>query len=131
MDYQPILVQRQRRHLWTVLCRAHPDRTDQPAPPRAEGHVPGMRRLCKRLSPLQWAPEYEDYLFEQWERGTFDDYWRQPELYAAGHYEAFGDVAVMLLCGWWDPYAQTTTDNYLGLSARTRGHAHMVLGPWT
>lgn len=82
-------------------------------------------------SPLQWAPEYEDYLFEQWERGTFDDYWRQPELYAAGHYDAFDGVAVMLLCGWWDPYAQTSTDNYLGLSKRARGQVRLVLGPWT
>ena len=82
-------------------------------------------------SPLQWAPEYENYLFEQWERGSFDDYWRQHELYAAGHYDAFDGVAVMLLCGWWDPYAQTTTDNYLGLSRRAPGQARMVLGPWT
>lgn len=91
---------------------------------------------CLRLpwsrgdSPLQWAPEYEDYLFSQWERGSFDDYWRQPELYAAGHYGAFDGLAVMLMCGWWDPYAQTTTDNYLGLS-RGNGRVRMVLGPWT
>lgn len=82
-------------------------------------------------SPLQWAPEYEDYLFDQWERGNFDDYWRQPELHAAGHYDAFDGIAVMLMCGWWDPYAQTTTDNFAGLSARTGHSAHMVLGPWT
>ncbi|MCJ0763985.1 CocE/NonD family hydrolase [Variovorax terrae] len=82
-------------------------------------------------SPLQWAPEYEEYLFEQWERGSFDDYWRQPELYAAGHYDAFDGIPVMLLCGWWDPYAQTTTDNYLGISSRPRGLARMALGPWT
>lgn len=82
-------------------------------------------------SPLQWVPEYENYLFEQWERGSFDDYWRQPELYAAGHYDAFDGVAVMLLCGWWDPYAQTTTDNYLGLSQRPQGDVRIVLGPWT
>ncbi|OBY82682.1 CocE/NonD family hydrolase [Delftia sp. JD2] len=91
---------------------------------------------CLRLpwsrgdSPLQWAPEYEDYLFSQWERGSFDDYWRQPELYAAGHYGAFDGLAVMLMCGWWDPYAQTTTDNYMGLS-RGDGRVRMVLGPWT
>jgi len=42
---------------------------------------------------VQWAPEYEDYLFSQWERGSFDDYWRQPELYAAGHYGAFDGLA--------------------------------------
>lgn len=82
-------------------------------------------------SPLKWVPEYEDYLFEQWERGTFDDYWRQPELYAAGHYEVFDGIPVMLMCGWWDPYAQTTTDNYLGISRRKNGVARMVLGPWT
>lgn len=82
-------------------------------------------------SPLQWAPEYEAYLFDQWERGRFDDYWRQPELYAAGHYDAFAGVAVMLMCGWWDPYAQTTTDNYLGINGTGNGAARLVLGPWT
>jgi uncharacterized protein len=82
-------------------------------------------------SPLKWIPEYEDYLFEQWEHGTFDEYWRQPELYAAGHYDAFDGIAVHLMCGWWDPYAQTTTDNYLGISRREKGCARLVLGPWT
>lgn len=82
-------------------------------------------------SPLQWAPEYESYLFEQWERGSFDAYWRQPELHAAGHYDVFDGIPVMLMCGWWDPYAQTTTDNYTGITARPAGNARMVLGPWT
>ena len=82
-------------------------------------------------SPLRWAPEFEDYLFEQWEHGTFDEYWKQPELYAAGHYDAFEGIPVHLMCGWWDPYAQTTTDNYIGISRCKRGLARMVLGPWT
>ena len=82
-------------------------------------------------SPLHWVPEYEDYFFEQWERGAFDDYWRQPEFYAAGHYADFNGIPVMLTCGWWDPYAQTTTDNYLGISRQPRGTACLVLGPWT
>jgi putative CocE/NonD family hydrolase len=82
-------------------------------------------------SPIKWVKEYEDYLFEQWEHGTFDEYWKQPELYAAGHYDAFDGIPVHLMCGWWDPYAQTTTDNYLGISRRERGFARLVLGPWT
>ena len=82
-------------------------------------------------SPLKWASEYEDYLFEQWERGTFDEYWQQPELYAAGHYDAFEGIPVHLMCGWWDPYVQTTTDNYLGISRQPHGYARLVLGPWT
>jgi putative CocE/NonD family hydrolase len=38
-------------------------------------------------SPVSIAPEYEDYLFEQWEHGEFDDYWKQPGIYAAGFYD--------------------------------------------
>lgn len=82
-------------------------------------------------SPLMHAPEYEEYLFDQWRRGHFDDYWRQPELYAAGHYEAFAGIPVMLMCGWWDPYAQTVTDNYLGVTRVPGGRACLVMGPWT
>ncbi len=82
-------------------------------------------------SPLRWVPEYEEYFFDQWERGRFDDYWRQPELWAAGHYDAFNGIPVMLMCGWWDPYAQTTTDNYTGITSQPEGRACMVMGPWT
>ncbi len=82
-------------------------------------------------SPLRWVPEYEDYFFEQWEHGIFDEYWRQPELYAAGHYDALNDIPVLLTSGWWDPYAQTTTDNYLGISRQPHGIARLVMGPWT
>lgn len=82
-------------------------------------------------SPLAHAPEYEDYLFDQWRRGRFDDYWRQPELHAAGHYEVFAGIPVMLMCGWWDPYAQTMTDNYAGISRQPESHARLVMGPWT
>src|SRR5256885_10758167 len=35
-------------------------------------------------SPISAAPEYEDYLFEQWSHGVFDDYWQQPGIYAEG-----------------------------------------------
>ena len=38
------------------------------------------------------APEYEDYLFEQWEHGVFDDYWKQLGIYAEGFYDQFADA---------------------------------------
>jgi putative CocE/NonD family hydrolase len=82
-------------------------------------------------SPLRWAPEYEECLFEQWERGTFDDYWRQPEFYAAGYYPDFDGLSVMSMCGWWDPYAQTATENFIGISRQPQAQAFLVLGPWT
>ncbi|RPH94096.1 MAG: CocE/NonD family hydrolase, partial [Lysobacterales bacterium] len=82
-------------------------------------------------SPVSAAPEYEDYLFEQWERGEFDDYWRQLGLYTAGHYAAYADVPMVHMSSWYDPYARTAVDNFTGLAARKRGPVHLILGPWT
>jgi putative CocE/NonD family hydrolase len=81
------------------------------------------------LSPLRWLPEYEDYLFDQWERGDFDDYWAQPELYGAGHYAAYAGIPVMMICGWFDPYTRTTAENYAGISEVAE--TGLVFGPWT
>ena len=82
-------------------------------------------------SPLTAAPEYEDYLFEQWSHGVFDDFWKQPGIYAEGYWEHYADVPVVHLSGWYDPYARTAVENYLGLSRRGRAPNRLILGPWT
>jgi uncharacterized protein len=82
-------------------------------------------------SPLSAAPEYEDYLFEQWSRGDFDSFWRQPGIYAEGYYGAYADVPIVHLSGWYDPYARTAMENYLGLAGRKHGPVQLILGPWT
>jgi putative CocE/NonD family hydrolase len=82
-------------------------------------------------SPLKAAPDYEDYLFEQWSHGTFDEFWQQPGIYAEGCYERYADVPTVHLSGWYDPYARTAMENYTGLSAKKRGPAQLILGPWT
>jgi hypothetical protein len=87
-------------------------------------------------SPLSLAPEYEDYLFEQWQHGVFDDYWKQLGIYAQGFYAQYVDAAMMHMSSWYDPYPRTATDNYIGLSKRAktggkRGPVRLILGPWT
>jgi putative CocE/NonD family hydrolase len=82
-------------------------------------------------SPLKAAPDYEDYLFEQWSHGTFDEFWQQRGIYAEGCYERYADVPMVHLSGWYDPYARTAMENYTGLSAKKRGPARLILGPWT
>ena len=82
-------------------------------------------------SPLSAAPEYEDYLFEQWSHGVFDDFWKQPGIYAEGYYDRYANVPVVNLSGWYDPYARTAVDNYLGLARRHRAAVGLILGPWT
>lgn len=82
-------------------------------------------------SPLSAAPEYEDYLFEQWSHGTFDDFWRRAGIYAEGYWPRYADVPVVHLSGWYDPYARTAVENYIGLSRRGRAPQRLILGPWT
>jgi uncharacterized protein len=81
-------------------------------------------------SPLSAIPDYEDYLFGQWERTVFDDYWKVPALYAVGHHAAMPKVPSVHMSGWYDPYAVTAIDNFRGL--RAQGHpVQLIVGPWT
>lgn len=82
-------------------------------------------------SPLSASPEYENYVFDQWEHGAFDGFWKHPSLYAAGHYDQYADVPMVHMSAWYDPYARTAVENYVGLSRRKRGPVHLILGPWT
>ncbi|MBV9860582.1 MAG: CocE/NonD family hydrolase [Alphaproteobacteria bacterium] len=82
-------------------------------------------------SPLSGAPDYEDYLFEQWSHGVFDDYWKQPGIYAEGFYARYADVPIVHLSGWYDPYARTAMENFVGLSRQKRSRMQLILGPWT
>jgi uncharacterized protein len=82
-------------------------------------------------SPVSLAPEYEDYLFDQWEHGEFDGFWKQLGLYAQGFYDRFPDAAMVHMSSWYDPYPRTATENYIGLSRRKRGPVRLILGPWT
>lgn len=82
-------------------------------------------------SALRAAPEYEAYVIEQWKNECFGPYWQQPELYALGFHARFPDVPMVHMSSWFDPYARTATENFLGLHAGRRGPVRLVIGPWT
>ena len=82
-------------------------------------------------SPLTLAPEYEDYVYDQWEHGNFDAFWKQLGIYAAGYYDQFSDAPMVHMSSWYDPYPRTATENYIGLSKRKKGPVRLILGPWT
>jgi putative CocE/NonD family hydrolase len=82
-------------------------------------------------SPLSLAPEYEQYVFDQWEAGTFDGFWKQKGIYAQGYYDKFSDAPMVWMSSWYDPYPRTATDNYVALSKSKRNPVRLILGPWT
>ncbi|TMH28403.1 MAG: CocE/NonD family hydrolase [Betaproteobacteria bacterium] len=82
-----------------------------------------FRRMPWRrgASPLSLVPDYEEYIFDQWEHGDFDVFWKQLGIYAAGYYREFPDAAIVLMSSWYDPYPRTATENYIALSRIKRG----------
>jgi len=82
-------------------------------------------------TPLSLLPAYEDYVYEQWEHGRFDDFWKRVGLYAEGYYDRFADVAQTHMSGWYDAYSRTAVDNYVGLSGQGRADVRLIMGPWT
>jgi hypothetical protein len=82
-------------------------------------------------SPLRHAPDYEDYLFEQWEHGARDEWWSRLGINAARWHGRYAPAAMVHMSSWYDPYPRTATENFTGLRAAGRGPQWLILGPWT
>jgi len=85
----------------------------------------------KGRSPIRWNPEYEDYLLEQWQQGTFGDFWKKVGIYAAGYYETFPKVPTIFMSSWFDAYVSSTLENYVGLKGDPERPLTLIMGPWT
>ena len=83
------------------------------------------------VSPLSPAPEYEAYVYDQWEHGAFGPFWKQLGIYAKGYYPQFRDAPMVFMSSWYDPYPRSATDNYAALSRLKKGPVRLILGPWT
>lgn len=85
----------------------------------------------KGQSPLKWLPEFEDYLFEQWNHGDYDEYWKKLGICSRAFMENFADIPMVHMSSWFDPYPRTATGNYIDLKKRGKGPLSLILGPWT
>jgi hypothetical protein len=81
-------------------------------------------------SPLRHVPEYENYLFEQWSHGEFDQFWKQLGIYAEGFYDRIPDIPVLFMSSWYDAYVSSTLDNFNAFAARKQSPQRLIMGPW-
>ncbi|WP_454716926.1 CocE/NonD family hydrolase [Caulobacter segnis] len=81
-------------------------------------------------TPISLQPDYEAYVYEQWEHGEFDGFWKQAGIYAEGFYGTFPKIDMVHMSGWYDVYSRTATDNYVGLN-KAGGGVRLIMGPWT
>lgn len=79
---------------------------------------------------LKHVPEYESYLFEQWEEECFSDYWQKIGIYAAGYYDQIPDIPVLFMSSWYDAYVSSTLDNYHAFVTKKQSPQKLIMGPW-
>ena len=84
--------------------------------------------LRRGTTPLQYAPEYEDWLVDAMAHGANDDFWRQNNI--LDNPEHYKDMPVYLVGGWYDSWAGNTTANFQELSKTIRGPVYLIMGPW-
>ncbi len=84
--------------------------------------------LRRGTTPLQLAPEYEEWLVEAMKHGGNDSFWEQNNI--IDYPERYKDIPVYLVGGWYDSWASNTTANYRTLSKTIRGPVYLIMGPW-
>lgn len=82
-------------------------------------------------SPIRYVPEYEDYLLQQWQAGTFNEYWQQLGIYAEGWYHTLPDIPVLFMSSWYDAYVPSTLANFTAFTQSGRkAPQRLIMGPW-
>ncbi|HEV3059551.1 MAG TPA: CocE/NonD family hydrolase [Vicinamibacterales bacterium] len=84
--------------------------------------------IRKGTTPLQLAPEYEDWLVSALGHGTNDDFYSQNNI--VDHTDRYKDIPVYLVGGWYDSWAGNTSRNYQALSRSIKGPVYLIMGPW-
>lgn len=84
--------------------------------------------LRRGVTPLKFAPEYEEWLVEAMGHGVNDDFWDVNSIIE--HPERYPDIPVYLVGGWYDSWAGNTTANYAALSKAHKSPTYLIMGPW-
>ncbi len=84
--------------------------------------------LRKGTTPLQFAPEYEEWLTEAMRHGKNDEYWAQNNILEQA--SSYKNIPVYLVGGWYDSWAGNTTANYGALSPVLKSDVYLIMGPW-
>lgn len=83
------------------------------------------------LNPLSIAPNFEDYLLEEFTHADYDGYWQEMGINWVEYYDQTADVPMVHIGGWYDIFLRGTIQNYLELSQRQTTPKWLIIGPWT
>ncbi len=80
------------------------------------------------MTPLKFAPEYEQWLVEGMKHGANGEFWKVNSI--IDYPELYKDIPVYLVGGWYDSWGGNTSANYMVLSKTIKGPVYLIMGPW-
>lgn len=87
-------------------------------------HLP----LRRGATPLELAPEFEEWLIEAMRHGADDEFWAQNNI--IDRPDRYKDIPVYLVGGWYDSWAGNTSANYTALARTLKSPIYLIMGPW-
>ena len=90
-------------------------------------HLP----IREGATPLRAVPEYERWLIEAMRHGDYSGMWKQPGHSVVDNVEAYADIPVYHVTGWYDSWCRQNVLNWQALSKSKRSPQKLIIGPWT
>src|SRR5258706_2149362 len=90
-------------------------------------HLP----LRKGTTPMQLAPDYEDWIVEAMSHGDNDAWWKRKGLNVIDHVADYADIPVYHLSGWDDSWTGQVADQTYAKLAAAKHNQKLIMGPWT
>jgi predicted acyl esterase len=87
--------------------------------------------LLPGQSPLRHAPSYEEWAFDFLTTPGESEFWDDPSINFAAHYEELADVPTVYSGSWYDSYTKATCDNFAALADEQESDQFLIMGPWT
>jgi putative CocE/NonD family hydrolase len=83
------------------------------------------------MTPLRFAPDYENWLTEAMSHGAYDSFWKDHGASVIDHLTEYKDIPVYHVTGWYDSWAlQVANLNYVELARTKKAPQRLIIGPW-
>lgn len=84
----------------------------------------------QRMNTFRGLEDYGKAYRQQYLHSRFDAFWREPGFWPEGYVAHMKDVPTLLVSGWYDPFAQATSNLFRALLDSHSSQTRAILGPW-
>ena len=81
-------------------------------------------------TPLTPVKNLEKILFHYYYDGTYNEFWSQECLDHSAQFHRMKDIPAVYSGGWYDPFAEDTSEQFTAMANKNKSPQRLLLGPW-